>query len=193
MTIPSRGPIRIAIAGVGNCASALIQGIAFYRFHGGTCPSGVMEPVIAGCHPGDVEVVAAFDIDRRKVGRPLTEAIFAEPNCTRRFQEQFDGPGPLVQMAPILDGVAPHMADYPDSQAFRPSELPPVDIVQTLKSSGAEILVCYLPVGSEKAVRHLAESCLKSGVALVNCMPVFIASDRSGRALPRRRPADHRR
>lgn len=170
-------PVRVAIAGVGNCASALIQGIHYYRASPGEHPDGVMEPVIAGCRPGDIEVVAAFDIDRRKVGRPLTEAIFAEPNCVRPFHETFAEPGPTVLMAPVLDGVAPHMANYPDAQAFRAADLPPVDIAAELRASGAEVLVCYLPVGSEQAVRNLAEACLSAGVALVNCVPVFIASD----------------
>jgi myo-inositol-1-phosphate synthase len=176
-------PIRLAIAGIGNCASALVQGIHHYRAHPGDHPEGVMEPLIAGCRPGDIEVVAAFDIDRRKVGRPLAQAIFAAPNCTRIFHERFDQPGPAVLMAPVLDGVAPHMAAYPDDQAFRPAELPPVDLAAELAAARAEVLVCYLPVGSEQAVRHVAEACLAAKVALVNCVPVFIASnpDWSGR------------
>ncbi|MGE4527394.1 MAG: inositol-3-phosphate synthase [Rhodospirillaceae bacterium] len=168
--------IRIAIAGVGNCASALVQGLAYYRDHA-EIPEGVMQPRIGPYAPADIRVVAAFDIDSRKVGRPLAEAIFAPPNCALAFQTALDDPGPTVLMGPVLDGCAPHMADWPDEQAFRPADAKPVDIAAALRASGAEILVNYLPVGSEAAARHYAEACLSAGVALVNCIPVFLASD----------------
>jgi myo-inositol-1-phosphate synthase len=173
--------IRIAVAGVGNCASALLQGIEFYRdtpppVGGGSVP-GLMNRDIGGYLPGDIEAVAAFDIDRRKVGRPVTEAIFAPPNCTERFVGRMPAGGPIVRMGPVMDGVAPHMADYPDDQTFLPSSEPPCDVERVLRDSGAEILVNYLPVGSETATRFYAEACLRTGVSLVNCIPVFIASD----------------
>lgn len=168
--------VRVAIAGVGNCASALVQGVEYYRDRLEQC-AGLLHPVIGPWQVGDIEFVAAFDIDRRKVGRPLDEAILAPPNCAQVFCSKVP-PSPVkVQMGPILDGVAPHMADYPDEEAFRPADLPPVDVARALRASGAEVLVCYLPVGSEAAVRHYAEACLEAGVAMVNCMPVFIASD----------------
>ncbi len=175
------GKIRIAIAGVGNCCSALLQGIEFYRECGpeprdGFIP-GLMSRDIGGYLPGDIEVAAAFDIDRRKVGRPVREAIFSPPNCTKRFVETMPPGGPVVRMGPILDGIAPHMADYPDDRTFLPSEEEPCDVERVLRESGAEILVNYLPVGSEEATRHYAEACLRTGVGLVNCIPVFIASD----------------
>jgi myo-inositol-1-phosphate synthase len=132
---------------------------------------------IGGYLPGDIEVVAAFDIDRRKVGRPVREAIFAPPNCTKRFVETMPPGGPVVRMGPILDGIAPHMADYPDDRTFLPSDEEPCDVERVLRESGAEILVNYLPVGSEEATRHYAEACLRTGASLVNCIPVFIASD----------------
>jgi myo-inositol-1-phosphate synthase len=132
---------------------------------------------IGGYLPGDIEIVAAFDIDRRKVGLPVYEAIFSPPNCTKRFLERMPAGGPAVQMAPVLDGVAPHMAEYPPGQTFLPSSEPPCDVEAVLRESGAEILVNYLPVGSEAATRFYAEACLRAGVSLVNCIPVFIASD----------------
>ncbi|MEE8506644.1 MAG: inositol-3-phosphate synthase [Kiloniellales bacterium] len=169
--------IRAAIVGVGNCASSLIQGIEYYRGRSAKEAAGLMHPRIGGWGCGDIEVVAAFDIDRRKVGKPLEEAIFAKPNCTRVFQKVMPVSSVTVQMGPILDGVAPHMLDQPEDDSFRPAEDTPVDVAQTLRESGAEILICYLPVGSEQAVRHYAHACLDAGVAMVNCIPVFVASD----------------
>ncbi|MGE5663199.1 MAG: inositol-3-phosphate synthase [Deltaproteobacteria bacterium] len=173
--------IRVAVAGVGNCASALVQGIEYYRNAGappddGFIP-GLMNLDIGGYRPADIEIVAAFDIDRRKVGRPLREAIFAAPNCTPTFVPGMPGGGPVVRMAPVLDGVAAHMRDYPEGQTFLPSGEPPCDVEAVLRDSGAEILVNYLPVGSEEATRFYAEICLAAGVSLVNCIPAFIASD----------------
>jgi myo-inositol-1-phosphate synthase len=136
-----------------------------------------MHPDIGGWAPSDLEIVAAFDIDRRKVGRPVEEAIFAKPNCTMVFQKALPVSDVTVQMAPIFDGAAPHMQDYPDDQAFRLADEPPVDVAAALRDAGAEILVCYLPVGSERAARYYAEACLQAHVAMVNCIPVFIASD----------------
>ena len=175
------GKIRIAVVGIGNCASALLQGIEFYRetpaADDGEIVPGLMNRDIGGYLPGDIAVVAAFDIDRRKIGRPVTEAIFAPPNCTKRFVERMPAGGPVVRMGPVLDGVATHMADYPDDRTFLRSSEPPCDVERVLRDSGAEILVNYLPVGSEAATRFYAEACLRTGVSLVNCIPVFIASD----------------
>ena len=168
--------IKIAIAGVGNCASSLVQGITYYRKRkAGTAP-GLMRTDIGGWRPGDLEVVAAFDVDRRKVGRPLEEAIFAKPNCASVFEENLPPSGVTVEMGSVLDGVAPHMADYPDGEAFRPAGDEPVDVAGILRRTGAEVLVCYLPVGSEQAAARYAQACLDAGVAMVNCIPVFIAS-----------------
>jgi myo-inositol-1-phosphate synthase len=173
--------IRIAIAGVGNCASALVQGIEFYRdapaAPDGDFIAGLMNREVGGYRPGDIEVVAAFDIDRRKVGRPLHEAIFSPPNCTKRFVGAMPARSPIVRMGPVLDGVAPHMSEYPDDRTFLPSSGPPCDVEAVLRDSGAEILVNYLPVGSDAATRYYAEACLRTGVSLVNCIPAFIASD----------------
>ena len=169
--------IRVAIAGVGNCASSLVQGLEYYRGRNEESFSGLMNAKIGNWGPSDIEIVAAFDIDRRKVGKLVEEAIFAQPNCTKVFQSTLPVSDVVVRMGPVLDGVAPHMADYPDDEAFRPFNEQPVDVVQVLKEAEAEVLVCYMPVGSEEAVRHYARACLEAGVAMVNCVPVFIASD----------------
>jgi myo-inositol-1-phosphate synthase len=169
--------IKVAIAGVGNCASALVQGVEYYRSRQGAAFGGIMRHSIGGYKCSDVEFVAAFDIDQRKVGHPLEEAIFAKPNCTRIFQSALPVSNVIVQASPVLDGVAEHMADYPDDAAFRSADLEPTDVTAALRASGAEILVCYLPVGSERAVKHYAQACLDARVAMINCVPVFLASD----------------
>jgi myo-inositol-1-phosphate synthase len=172
-----RQNIKVAIAGVGNCASALVQGVEYYRGRQGAALMGVMRPSIGGYRCSDIEFVAAFDIDRRKVGHALEEAIFAKPNCTRIFQGALPVSNVIVQAGPILDGVAAHMADYPEDVAFRPVDLEPTNIAAALRASGADVLLCYLPVGSEQAVKHYAQACLDARVAMINCVPVFLASD----------------
>ena len=169
--------VKVAIVGVGNCASALVQGVEYYRNRQNAPLQGVMRQSIGGYRVSDVEIVAAFDVDGRKVGRPLEEAIFAKPNCTRVFQSSLSASNVIVQAGPVLDGVAAHMADYPDDAAFRSADLEPTDIAAALRASGAEVLVCYLPVGSEHAVKHYAQACLDAHVAMINCVPVFLASD----------------
>lgn len=172
--------IKVAVAGVGNCFSTLYQGLEFYKDHdedaSGSSIPGVMFSRIGGYHPADIQVVAAFDIDRRKVGRPVGEAIFAKPNCMRIFCEDVPD-GPVVMMGPVLDGYPKHMDDYPEHLAFRVSNEEPVDVVQVLKNTGAEILINYMPVGSQKATEFYANACLEAGISFLNCMPVFIASD----------------
>ena len=169
--------IRVALAGVGNCASSLVQGLEYYKGRNEEAVAGLMHARIGEWGPSDIEIVAAFDIDKRKVGKLVEEAIFAKPNCTKIFQSALPVSDVVVRMGPILDGVAPHMADFPDDEAFRPSDEKPVDVTQVLKDANAEVLVCYMPVGSEAAGRHYARACLEAGVAMVNCVPVFIASD----------------
>ncbi|MGQ0535657.1 MAG: inositol-3-phosphate synthase [Methanobacteriota archaeon] len=170
--------VRLAVAGVGNCASSLVQGLEYYRRRGVDHPGeGLMHPDIGGYHPWDIEVVAAFDVDRRKVGLDVSEAIFARPNCTKTFQSDLPKTGTTVQMAPVLDGVAPHMADYPEDRRFVPADLPPVDVAAALQDAGADVLINYMPVGSEEATRFYAQAALDAGCAFVNCMPAFVVSD----------------
>jgi myo-inositol-1-phosphate synthase len=172
--------IKIAIAGVGNCASSLIQGIYYYSDKSETDVIGLMHWDLGGYLPGDIEVVAAFDVDRRKVGRDVNEAIFAAPNCTTVFCGEVPASGVTVSMGCILDGVADHMEDYKEERTFLLSDAPESDhesVLRILRESGAEILLNYLPVGSEEASRFYAECALEAGVAFINNIPVFIASD----------------
>jgi myo-inositol-1-phosphate synthase len=171
--------IKVAIVGIGNCCSSLYQGLEYYKDFDedkdGTIP-GVMFARIGGYHPADIQVVAAFDVDRRKVGRPLGEAIFAAPNCARVFCPEVPD-GPVVQMGPVFDGVSQHMLDAPEKYGFRISNEESVDVAQVLRDTKADILINYCPVGSQEATEYYAECCLKAGVAFMNCIPVFIASD----------------
>jgi myo-inositol-1-phosphate synthase len=169
--------IKVALVGVGNCASSLVQGRYFYA--GRKAPEGLMHERLGGYALSDIQFVAAFDTDARKVGLDLGEAIFAKPNCTHVFQGEIPHTGVTVRMGKILDGMADHMENYGE-RGFVRSDAPEAsedDIVQVLKETGAEILVNYLPVGSEEATRFYMECALKAGVAVVNCMPVFIASN----------------
>ena len=173
--------IKIAIAGVGNCASSLLQGIHFYRDVSSNDEPvpGLMHNVLGGHKISDIEVVAAFEIDKRKVGREVAEAIYAKPNNTYEIVKSIPTTGVIVQKAPVLDGVAGHMKDYPDDITFIIDDSKPVDVAAVLKKTMPDMLVNYLPVGSEEAVRYYAQCCLDAGVAMINCMPVFIASDQA--------------
>jgi myo-inositol-1-phosphate synthase len=173
------GTIRIAVAGIGNCASSLIQGIAYYKDKSSKEAIGLMHWELGGYTPSDVKVVAAFDIDTRKVGTDVHEAILAPPNCTCIFCSDLPPTGVKVKMGRILDGVSEHMKDYDEKYTFMPSgekEATKEDIVRELKESKADILVNYLPVGSEEAVKFYAECALEAGIGFLNNMPVFIAS-----------------
>ena len=172
--------IKIAVIGVGNCASSLIQGIHYYRNKNGGDATGLMHQQIGGYKPSDIEVVAAFDIDERKVGYDVSEAIFAEPNCTTVFCKDVPAEGVKVRMGRIMDGYSEHMGNYPAKTTFVLSDKPePLEdeVVSILKESGAQILINYLPVGSEEATRFYAGCALKAGTAFINNIPVFIASD----------------
>ncbi|MBW2992628.1 inositol-3-phosphate synthase [Candidatus Woesearchaeota archaeon] len=177
----SEKKIKIAIAGVGNCASSLVQGFSYYKDvkENDELIPGLMHNVMGGYGLGDIEPVAAFDIDERKVNKPLEEAIFAKPNCTLEFQREiYNGLGkdlPVLR-GPTFDGLVEKMKDFGEKFFIESSEKP-VDVTQELKNSGAEILINYLPVGSEQATRHYADCCLEAGVAMVNCIPVFISSE----------------
>ena len=173
-------PINIAIAGIGNCASSLVQGIAHYSNGGGNEAIGLSHWDLGGWRPKDIRVVAAFDVDRRKVGLDVSEAIFAAPNCTTLFCDHVSPTGAIVQMGPVLDGVAPHMLTAPEARGFRISDAPEPcldDVVGALKMADAHVFMNYLPVGSQKATEFYAEAALRAGVAFVNNIPVFIASN----------------
>ena len=175
--------IKIAIVGVGNCASSLIQGMHYYRGKGPEEATGLMHWDIGGYTPADIEVVVALDTDKRKVGIDVNEAIFSAPNCTTVFSSDLPKAGVIVRMGRILDGFSDHMANYDERRTFvladepQPSE---EEVVKQLIDSGAVILLNYLPVGSEEATRFYAGCALKAGLALVNNIPVFIASDPDG-------------
>ena len=171
--------IRIAVVGVGNCASSLIQGINFYRGSSNGASVGLMHRRIGSYEPHDIEVVAAFDIDRRKVGSDVSEAIFSPPNCTKIFCEKIRKTGAIVKMGCVFDSFADHMRDQDPLRTFLPLEKESTreQIITELRDSAAEILVNYLPVGSEEATRFYAGCALEAGLAFVNNIPVFIASD----------------
>ncbi len=171
--------IKVALVGVGNCASSLVQGVHYYA---GSVrhPSGLIHELIGGYGPSDLEFVLAIDTDARKVGLDLADAIFAPPNCTAVFQRDIPPTGTRVMMGRVLDGMAEHMLAAKSGRGFALADAPEADrdtVVGALRSTGAEVLVNYLPVGSEAATRFYMECALEAGVAAVNCMPVFIASD----------------
>jgi myo-inositol-1-phosphate synthase len=168
--------IRVAVVGIGNCASSLIQGLHYYSKKRKET-IGLMHYEICGYKPANINIVAAFDIDRRKVGKPLEEAVFSPPNCTRTIENELPPSKVIVSMGHVLDGISSHMKQYSAERTFVISKKKSSDVVKILKTTDAEVLVNYLPVGSEKAARFYAQCCLESGVSFVNCIPVFIASD----------------
>ena len=164
--------IRVAIAGVGNCASSLVQGVEFYKDADPTeRVPGLMHVVLGGYHVGDVEFAAAFDVDAAKVGLDLGKAIYAETNNTIKFADVPEL-GVTVLRGPTFDGFGEYYR-----QVCEESPAEPVDVTQVLRDTRADVLVSYLPVGSELAQKHYAQACLDTGVAFVNAIPVFIASD----------------
>lgn len=172
--------IKIAIVGIGNCTSSLVQGIEYYKNKNEDEAIGLMNWELGGYKPYEIDVVAAFDIDRRKVGKDVSEAIFAPPNCTKVFQSEISMLSVKVQMGKVLDGFSEHMKNYSEKNTFLLSEEKEPsqqDIVNTLRRSGAEILLNYLPVGSEEATRFYVECALEAEVGFINNIPVFIASN----------------
>ena len=168
-----KGKIRVALVGVGNCASALVQGLEFYKDAApGEPVPGLMHVRLGPYHVSDIEIVAAFDVDGKKVGKDVSEAIFTEPNNTIRFA---DVPplGVHVRRGPTLDGLGQF---YREQIVESTDE--PVDVAAALRETGAQVVVNYLPVGSEVAAKHYAQAALEARAGFVNCMPVFIASDR---------------
>jgi len=189
------GKIKVAILGVGNCASSLVQGVAYYTKHSEKT-SGLMADDIGGYKAEHIEFVCAFDIDERKIGLPLSQAIFAKPNCTVILNADITTQAPVYR-SPVIDGVSPLMANYPvDNRFLIQSDLLTTDILANpeayngthvsslrneilaqLQAHQVEVLINYLPVGSQLATEFYAEICLELGISLVNCIPVFIASD----------------
>jgi myo-inositol-1-phosphate synthase len=179
MLAPAARPINLAIVGVGNCASSLVQGLSHYA-DGRNDLTGLRQWEIGGYRPNDIRVVAAWDVDARKVGRDIAEAIFAKPNCTATFCAEIERGGPMVEMGAVLDGVADHMGDFPADRTFLLSDAPQPDrerVVERLREAQVDVMINYLPVGSQRATEFYAECALAAGVAFVNAIPVFIASD----------------
>src|SRR5918994_2431351 len=171
--------VKVAIAGVGNCASALLQGISFYgnSYSKGNegenvqeIPEGLIAYTLGDIKPKDIEFVAAFDVVESKVGHDLADAIFASPNNTIKIAD-VPSTDVKVQKAKVLDGVGKRL-----NERVKISDSPPIDVSKILKETGAEILVNYLPVGSREATKYYVEQCLEAGVSFINAIPVFIAS-----------------
>ncbi|MGC8561158.1 MAG: inositol-3-phosphate synthase [Phycisphaerae bacterium] len=170
---------RIAIVGVGNCASTLVQGLSWYRRN--HVQMGLMHSQIAGLSVGDIQIACAFDIDSRKISRPVAEAIFARPNNARVFCQDPDDNGAVVHAGPSADGVAAHLENFPPERRAvadkSGDQVTTADVVKILRDTRANVLVNYLPVGSQAATEFYARAALEAGIAMVNCIPVFIASD----------------
>jgi myo-inositol-1-phosphate synthase len=171
--------VRIAMVGLGNCASTLVQGITYYRRSGET--TGLMHSTLGGMAVGDIKIACAFEVDTRKVGKRVGEAIFAPPNNSRIFCRDPEDDGAIVFAGPLGDGVAAHLDQFAESRRAvvdkTAGQATLAGVVRTLKDTGTQVLVNYLPVGSQKATELYATACLEAGVAMVNCIPVFIASD----------------
>lgn len=174
--------IKIAIVGIGGCASSLVQGLEYYKniVDNEKKISGLMHPVLGKYKISDISIVAAFDIDRRKVERSLGRAIFVEPNCTKNIWKEYqfsnDVNEVIVQKSPVLDGVADHMKSFFQVDKNQ-KELTKEEIISLLKKSECKIIISYLPVGSRIATEFWAEIALEAGVGFINCIPEFVASD----------------
>ena len=169
----TKGKIRLGILGVGNCASALVQGLEYYRdAQQGDDVPGLMHVMLGDYHVRDVEVAAAFDVDAKKVGRDVAEAIFSQPNNTIRFADDVPPTGVEVQRGPTLDGLGKYYRETIDE-----ADGAPVDVAQALRDAEVDVVVSYLPVGSEEATKFYAQAAILAGAGFVNCIPVFIASD----------------
>ena len=164
--------VRVGIIGVGNCASSLVQGVEYYaKARSEETVPGLMHVNLGPYHVSDIEFVCAFDIDTNKVGCDLAEAIWEEPNNTIKFSD-VPSTGVTVQRGHTYDGLGQYYRE-----TITESELPPVDVAKVLRETKADVLINYLPVGSEQAARFYAEQALEAGVAFINCMPVFIATN----------------
>lgn len=181
------GRIRVAIVGIGNCASSLVQGGSFYRQNPATV--GLIHHRVGPYEAGDIDFVLGIDVDQRKVGKPLAEAIFAGPNNTTVFETSIVNAPAMVMMGRVLDGVAPHMTTAGE-RGFIIADAPEPDredIVAALRQHRVDVLINFLPVGSQKACEFYMECALEAGVGVVNAIPVFIASDPAWEARFRQR------
>jgi myo-inositol-1-phosphate synthase len=168
--------IRVALVGVGNSASALIQGTQYYKnAKPDTTVPGLMHVNFGGYYINDIKFVAAFEVNKNKIGKDLSEAIFTPPNCAVKFAT-VPTLGVTVSPAPILDGVAPHMRE--PFNVYDDTRIPKESVVKTLKQTKTQVLVNYLPVGSHDAARFYAKAAMDAGCAFVNCMPEFIGSNK---------------
>ena len=162
--------VRVAIVGVGNCANSFLQGINYYR-GANAAVAGLVRPELGGYSVADIEVVAAFDVSKGKVGEDLSDAIWAHPNDTFMF-EYVGKTGVTVQRGPTLDGRGKYLSNWSEE-----SDAKPVDVAGVLRAAGADVVINYLPVGSEHAARFYAEEAMEAGCGFVNCIPVFLASN----------------
>ncbi|MCI0503884.1 inositol-3-phosphate synthase [Candidatus Micrarchaeota archaeon] len=169
--------IRCAVVGVGNCFAGLVQGVEYYRLHPEQEVVGVMSPEMGGYSIHDIVFVAAFDVDSKKVGKPLAEAAYAEPNKVRWVGSLSSMKDVIVKQSPQLDGVGMYVQKVVTPVGERPVEELRAEALNELKEKKVEILVSYLPVGADKATKFWAQTCLDAKIAFVNCMPSFIASD----------------
>ena len=176
--------IRVGIVGVGNCAKSLVEGVHYYRKNSKIDPPGLMHKEIGGYSLRDIDFVAAWDVDKRKIGQPLNTAIYEKPNCSSNIlgkNSEFDIElsNPIVERAPLLDGVEKHMItdDIDHNEKICVEDAHWENLLKDLKNKDIDVLLNYLPVGSQQATEFWAEQCLEHKVNMVNCIPVFIASD----------------
>lgn len=173
------GKLKVAIAGLGNCSSALIQGLSYYEnADENSSVPGLMHVKMGDYHINDVEIVGAFDVNEKKIGKDLSEGIWQSPNCAVQFHKDVPKLDANCYAGPISDGVAEHM--YKSFHAYDESKIKPVNIADTLKELSADVLINFLPVGSEKASKLYAQGCIDSGVAFANGIPTFLVSDPTG-------------
>jgi myo-inositol-1-phosphate synthase len=172
--LQDRRRVRVGIVGVGNCASSFVQGLTYYRNAKSNEPvPGLMNADVGGYHVRDIEIASAFDVNANKVGRDVAEAIWAAPNNTHRFSD-VPTTGVIVQRGPVLDGIGRYLEDD-----IPIADTPEADVADVLTKSRTDVLVSYLPVGSQRASEWYAERAIDAGCGFVNCIPVFIASDRA--------------
>ena len=188
----SKTKIKVGIVGIGNCAKSLVEGIQYYNENPDDIV-GLMYPDIGGYQAKDIEFVIGFDVDRRKVNKPLAEALRADPNCAMNHVASIDDtsngfgcikPGAMVYSGPEYDGIAPHMLDYPEEVSFRTGaegHLAFDEIKELLIAADVDVVINYLPVGSERASEYYMDAAIKAGCHFVNCIPTLISTKQTQR------------